>query len=643
MADEKLFTRENAKTLREALDERYVLEGEYSPNTRVGMSDLADNLKSDIGTLDNTAFLRQTSGGSADVQTGEKGALLKRLYGNTLLFNQLARELTSGNYSTDNAYTFSDNTATVRLDSSGYDAERVGRLFSLASETFKLKANHIYYSRVTLTFSGEVTSCFQMQLRYGASSDNEIVFKIINENDVPLFTSVANTPITIEDIRTAPSEVDNTYTRLRLALIGKGGTDIDYTDGTDLTYSNINIFDLTEMFGAGNEPATVDEFKALFPLDYYAYNAGEIVYSSATSVSSYSANLYTEGLPFPVIGGLDYAIDGVSAANIVEKDAAGNVIKTTAYSALGTVYSLDNSAHSGYANSSIKGITLDNKTYSVELTDVTANAENAPVYFGLAWSKPYTGDKTHKVETYSLGSEVYRSVGSSCDEKTPNGIITRKIGVLTGVTGGIGDTVTLAGGKDGTAIISSGGRDIGSVSGTTLTLSVALTDATVLYELATPVIEQGAPYTEAQYVNDYGIQIFSGTTVPQGAEYFYQINLKDFLQRAYSEVGGNPNSIVNATELNSAVYGVRGISGSVTLQVSDWTIASQFKEAYKYITNLTPSDLIQFTPATKTDAEKATAAGLYIDPATDNDKVTFTVTTTPSSTITLLYFITRGR
>ena len=34
------------------------------------------------------------------------------------------------------------------------------------------------------------------------------------------------------------------------------------------------LFDLTQMFGAGNEPATVEAFKALFPHDYYPYNAG---------------------------------------------------------------------------------------------------------------------------------------------------------------------------------------------------------------------------------------------------------------------------------------------------------------------------------------------------------------------------------
>ena len=37
----------------------------------------------------------------------------------------------------------------------------------------------------------------------------------------------------------------------------------------------MNIFDLTQMFGAGNEPSTPEEFEAMFPADYYPYNAGE--------------------------------------------------------------------------------------------------------------------------------------------------------------------------------------------------------------------------------------------------------------------------------------------------------------------------------------------------------------------------------
>lgn len=36
------------------------------------------------------------------------------------------------------------------------------------------------------------------------------------------------------------------------------------------------LFDLTEIFGAGNEPSTPEEFRAMFPDDYYPYNSGEL-------------------------------------------------------------------------------------------------------------------------------------------------------------------------------------------------------------------------------------------------------------------------------------------------------------------------------------------------------------------------------
>ena len=38
----------------------------------------------------------------------------------------------------------------------------------------------------------------------------------------------------------------------------------------------IPVFDLTQMFGAGNEP-TAEQFEAMFPKDYYPYNAGELI------------------------------------------------------------------------------------------------------------------------------------------------------------------------------------------------------------------------------------------------------------------------------------------------------------------------------------------------------------------------------
>ena len=45
------------------------------------------------------------------------------------------------------------------------------------------------------------------------------------------------------------------------------------------------IYDLTAMFGSGNEPASVKEFEKMFPADYYPYNTGAVVSAGVTEVA----------------------------------------------------------------------------------------------------------------------------------------------------------------------------------------------------------------------------------------------------------------------------------------------------------------------------------------------------------------------
>lgn len=63
-----------------------------------------------------------------------------------------------------------------------------------------------------------------------------------------------------------------------------------------VTYDNVKlqpqIFDLTAMFGAGNEPTTVEEFEKIFPAAYYPYNGGEIVSAGTESVMVQGKNLF---------------------------------------------------------------------------------------------------------------------------------------------------------------------------------------------------------------------------------------------------------------------------------------------------------------------------------------------------------------
>lgn len=57
---------------------------------------------------------------------------------------------------------------------------------------------------------------------------------------------------------------------------------------------NVQVIDLTLMFGAGNEPATVAEFEALFPLPYYAYNAGTLINNKAEAIEATGFNQWDE-------------------------------------------------------------------------------------------------------------------------------------------------------------------------------------------------------------------------------------------------------------------------------------------------------------------------------------------------------------
>ena len=66
----------------------------------------------------------------------------------------------------------------------------------------------------------------------------------------------------------------------------------------DTTFTNTEIaftlIDLTLMFGAGNEPATVEEFESMFPLPYYEYNPGELISFNATEIRTVGRNLWNK-------------------------------------------------------------------------------------------------------------------------------------------------------------------------------------------------------------------------------------------------------------------------------------------------------------------------------------------------------------
>lgn len=92
----------------------------------------------------------------------------------------------------------------------------------------------------------------------------------------------------------ASAEIKESYTVLSAILT----TPIDLTPGSCFVFvrvnggsessgilhtKNFNTFDLTQMFGAGNEP-TAEQFEAMFPADYYPYTPPTIISADVESV-----------------------------------------------------------------------------------------------------------------------------------------------------------------------------------------------------------------------------------------------------------------------------------------------------------------------------------------------------------------------
>lgn len=143
----------------------------------------------------------------------------------------------------------------------------------------------------TITLNGTAESSY-IYFKSLSSAQNKIgkyILKLLilnNPDGITMRYAYFNRTITTPavDKGTASVLVNQTATDIELQKVaGISG----FTTGTVFNdvKIKIQIFDLTAMFGTGNEPSTVEEFEKMFPADYYPYNAGEIVSAGVTEVA----------------------------------------------------------------------------------------------------------------------------------------------------------------------------------------------------------------------------------------------------------------------------------------------------------------------------------------------------------------------
>ena len=117
-----------------------------------------------------------------------------------------------------------------------------------------------------------------------------------------------NIKLTLSFGKSLTAELTESNKRYRNIITTNTSRSVIYlysSSGVACTYrvGNIKVINLTQMFGAGNEP-TIKEFEAMFPADYYPYNEGETISSHTDRVDVASADgTISQQIPtnFPVL------------------------------------------------------------------------------------------------------------------------------------------------------------------------------------------------------------------------------------------------------------------------------------------------------------------------------------------------------
>lgn len=334
--------------------------------------------------------------------TGSDGiAKIEEIRGNTLVWNQLIQ---NGNFSDGTTGwegyigTISASDGILTLSASTASTATQARPISCPIIT-----GHKYYVHADVMTSVNTTST---KIGY-AITGNTIVLKAMT----------ANVWDKLETVFTA-TETRNT---LLFYLNNNSGGSIG-----DLNLKNVVFFDLTLMFGTGNEPATVGDFTSLFPLSYYKYDAGSLHNFTADKIKTVGFNLwdgtYTKNKWLDVVTG---ELDNASGYNVTDYI---RVIPNKRYyrSATGSSrvlwYDANKNLISQWSGQSADSTYAPANALYIRITITTANLEK--FIFNI-----YDNDRNGTYESYTTNtlelpiSDFFptgmKSAGSAYDELLP--------------------------------------------------------------------------------------------------------------------------------------------------------------------------------------------------------------------------------
>lgn len=241
----------------------------------------ADQLDSTVALTVSSPFVFRPSGGGADVE-GYLGAKaeISAIYGKTLVWNQLCDGTLSRWGKLRVRVTTEDRVTNIAINSTGT---------SLKYVQFSMTPNHKYLIRgKSLT---EVEGFF-----LGVYDDSGSTYE--------------GGRYWIEPGRTFGYIRSTTQENKSFRICST----TSQTTGIVFHIADLQFFDLTQIFGAGNEPTTANDFQAMFPLSYYAFDAGRLLNFMGTGIQTVGFNALSPDGTAKLLGGKGYEIVGAYSA-----------------------------------------------------------------------------------------------------------------------------------------------------------------------------------------------------------------------------------------------------------------------------------------------------------------------------------------
>lgn len=365
-----------------------------------------------------------------------------------------------------------------------------------------------------------------------------------------------------------------------------------------IVFENCKCHDLTDIYGAGNEPSTVAEFVRDFPMPYYAYNAGTLLSSKSSSVDFVKRNQWDEEWE---VGKINW--DGsnmTSSTNVRSKNyirvLGGETYYVKIAGARMEVFYYDaNKTFISYESSSVANQTINVPTTACFLRFYAQQAYgttyNNDICIYINWETPGLPYVPYSKQTITLPNIELRSAGSVYDVLYQQGGGKRRIGsvnlstltftyndvrkgfvankpsdmkgvsandvVINGVCdkytiGSLNDASYGLGDKDktlGVGYVTAASQIF--IRDDSLPTSTTTISGTLYYELATETditVEENPGWTEYAEIDNFGTVKFNqdpAQTVPVPQAYFvrYTVNLVEFLDTLFVHCGGDANKV----------------------------------------------------------------------------------------------------